>query len=73
MPDNLVALCFASICVLIGAVLLYDGVSTSDVTQTARVIAGARVSFTWSDGIVAYYETLGAMEERLQERWQMKW
>jgi len=40
MPDNL-ALCFASICVLIGAVLLYDGVSTSDVTQTARVIAGA--------------------------------
>jgi len=41
MPDNLVALCFASICVLIGAVLLYDGVSTSDVTQTARVIAGA--------------------------------
>ncbi len=41
MPDNLVALCFASICVLIGAVLLYDGVSTSDITQTARVIAGA--------------------------------
>jgi len=40
MPDNL-ALCFASICVLIGAVLLYDGVSTSDITQTARVIAGA--------------------------------
>jgi len=41
MPDNL-ALCFASICFLIGgAALLYDGGSTSDVTQTARIIAGA--------------------------------
>ena len=38
--DNL-ALCFASICLLIGAVLLHDGVSNSDVTQTATIIAGA--------------------------------
>jgi len=38
--DNF-ALCFASICLLIGAVLLHDGVSNSDVTQTATIIAGA--------------------------------
>jgi len=57
MPDNLVALCFASICVLIGAVLLYDGVSTSDVTQNAGSSLGQRF-FHLSDGIVAYYETL---------------
>jgi len=38
--DNL-ALGFASICLLIGAGLLHDAVSNSDVTQTARIIAGA--------------------------------
>ena len=38
--DNL-ALCFASVCLLIGIVLLHDGASNSDVTQTATIIAGA--------------------------------
>ena len=39
--DNF-ALCVASVCLLVGgAALLYDGVSTSDLTQTARIIAGA--------------------------------
>ena len=40
MLDKL-SLWFASICILLGAVLLYDGVSNSDMTQTARIIAGA--------------------------------
>ncbi len=67
MPDNLVALCFASICVLIGAVLLYDGVSTSDITQTARVIAGAAFL---SLGLMALWFAMKSRVEwsKVQER-----
>lgn len=40
MLDKL-GLCFALASLLLGGVLLYDAVSVSDLSQTAKVIAGA--------------------------------
>ena len=40
MLDKL-GLVFALVCLLLGTMLLYDSVSVSDLTQTAKVIAGA--------------------------------
>jgi hypothetical protein len=40
MPDA-IAPFLAFLCLTVGALLLYDGVSTPDLTQTAKVIGGA--------------------------------
>lgn len=39
--DKLGGLAFALASLLLGAVLLYDAVSVTDLTQTAKVVAGA--------------------------------
>jgi len=63
-PLGNLALCLASICLLIGTVLLHDGVSNSDVTQTATIISGAALL---SLGLMALWFAMKSWVERRRD------